>query len=72
MSITKFSSQQRIVTAILLLCFVVYTFGAYLTRVYLCEPIGAWVLLGGVSVAILLAAMFLLIGVLTAPGCSGV
>jgi hypothetical protein len=91
--------QPRIFTAVLLLCFVVYALGVYLTRVYLCQPIGAWVLLGGVSVgavgciqlvisavngrslwlaagafavSILLTAMFLFIGVLTLPGCSGV
>ena len=42
--------QLKTPTAVLVLCVVVYGLGVYLTRAYLCQPIGAWVLLGGVSV----------------------
>jgi hypothetical protein len=42
--------QSRISTVVLILCFAVYGLGVYLTRTYLCQPIGAWVLLGGVSI----------------------
>ncbi|MGO1073687.1 hypothetical protein [Lysobacter sp. CA199] len=80
-------------------CLAIYAGGVYLTRAYLCQPVGAWVLLAAVMVgalgcillgvsafrlrslwcgvstfaaAVIIAVMFLFIGVLTLPGCSGV
>ncbi|WP_157579098.1 hypothetical protein [Rudaea cellulosilytica] len=34
-------------------CFVLYAFGFYLTRAFICQPVGAWLLLGGVAVGAL-------------------
>ena len=93
------ASRFRVPATLLALCFAIYAAGIYLTRAFLCQPLGAWVLFGGVAVgglgwlllsistigrrslalglvvaavALVLAAMFLFIGVLTLPGCSGV
>ena len=42
------AQTTRLPLALLVLGFVVYGLGAYLTRLYLCQPLGAWVLLAGV------------------------
>ena len=45
------SVQRSIASvAVLTLCLVVYAVGVYLTRAFLCQPVGAWVLLGGVAI----------------------
>lgn len=100
----KGSSQQLVPglktpTVLFAACLAIYAGGIYLTRAYLCQPVGAWVLLTAVIVgslgcillgvsafrlrslwrgvstfatAVIIAVMFLFIGVLTLPGCSGV
>lgn len=93
------SPTLKLPLALVVVCFVVYGVGMYLTRLYLCQPLGAWVLLAGVglgalgvvltagsavsrrswslafgalSIALVIIFLYLFIGVLTLPGCSGV
>ena len=91
--------SPKALVALLASCLFIYACGLYLTHAFLCQPLGAWVLVAGVAfgsiafvllvlsafqrrsvwrtlgavvLAIVLVAMFLFIGVLTLPGCSGV
>lgn len=100
----KGSSQQvaqglKTPTVLFAACLAIYASGVYLSRAYLCQSVGAWVLLAAVivgsfgcillgvsafrlrsvwrgisafAVTVIVTVMFLFIGVLTLPGCSGV
>jgi len=48
MSVAVQSPQTQI--ALLASCLCVYAGGVYLTRAFLCQPVGAWVLLAGVVI----------------------
>jgi hypothetical protein len=55
MSVAVQSSKTLIV--LLVSCFFVYAGGVYLTRAFLCQPVGAWVLLAGVVVGSIVCAL---------------
>jgi hypothetical protein len=51
------SPTPKLPLTLVVLCFVVYGAGIYLTRLYLCQPLGAWVLLVGVGLGALGASL---------------
>ena len=53
------TNNPRLPLGLFILCLGVYGIGVYLTRAFLCQPIGAWVLLAGVAVGGLSAVLLL-------------
>lgn len=93
------AQDKNLPLGLFVLCLAVYALGVYLTRAFLCQPVGAYVLLSGValggmstlmfavsaagrrSLGLALSALaiggvsaflYIFIGVLTLPGCSGI